>query len=139
MEVGRLFGKRTWVGFGASVGTIAILLLLGAFLVVRGLLPYKAVVVWISMCYLVAAFIGGKIAEGGKGYKTSAFMPPLLLYVIIWFLALGCGTDIAFSSEEIYMTVAVLVGTVAAFITGGGKRKRRGKVPKRPVKRTVRR
>lgn len=139
MEVGKLFGKSTWVGFGITAVTIFCSLLLGAFLVVRGVLPYNAALFWLCAFYSLAVFLGGKIAERGQGSKTNSLIPALLLYLVIWVLALGCGNDIAFSSSGVYMTTAIFAGAIAAFVTGGGKKRRRGTLPKGAGKRRGRR
>lgn len=140
MSAGILFGKRTWIGIGITVGILLIMVLFGSLLIVRGILPMGAVspCLWIS--YGVAALIGGRVAAAGQGRKLCAFIPGAMVYVLAWLLALCSECMIDFTANGLGITVAVAIGMFIAFIGGRGKKKsNRTRKVKRPSTRTLRR
>lgn len=140
MSAGMLFGKRTWIGFGVTVGVMLLSLLLGALLAVRGILPAGGMAPWLWVSYGLAAFIGGRVAAVGQGRQLCALVPAVLLYALAWLLALCSECVIDFSAHGVGITIAVAMGAVIAFMSCGGKKKRsRGKKGKRPAVRPVRR
>lgn len=138
MNIGVLFGRRTWIGFGAALILMVLWLMLGALLAVRGIVS-DGIVVWIAAGYLVSSFLGGCVAGKGQGRRLCAMVPALLLYVVVWLLALCSERVVDFASCGVWYTAAVALGAAAAWIRCGGKKKRRGKVTKRRPVRTVRR
>ena len=141
MSTGTLFGKRTWIGFGCAAGLLCVLLMLGAFLAVRCILPMTVVPVWLWISYGLAALIGGRVAATGQGRELCAFLPGMLLYMVAWLLALCSECKIDFPSVGVGITIAVMAGVVIAYLSCSKKKKRNrdGKRHKRPSMRTVRR
>ena len=140
MSVGILFGKRTWIGVGAAISTLLLMVLLGSLLIVRGILPMEAVSPWIWLSYGLSAFVGGCLAAVGQGRKVCAFVPGMMVYVLAWLLALCSECRIDFASNGIGITVAVGIGMLAAFMGCRGKKKRRyNRSVKRPAAKTLRR
>ena len=140
MSVGILFGKRTWVGFSIAIGILVVMLLLGALLIVQGLLPMRAVSPWLWASYGLAAFAGGRVAARGQGRKICAFLPGTTVYALAWLLALCSECAIDFAANGLGITIAVAVGMLVAFMGGKGKRKSsRSRKLKRPSTRTLRR
>lgn len=140
MSVGILFGKRTWVGVSIAIGILVVMLLLGALLIVQGLLPMRAVSPWLWASYGLAAFVGGCIAAAGQGRKLCAFVPGTMVYVLAWLLALCSECRIDFASNGLGITVAVGIGMLAAFMGCRGKKKRRrSRSVKRPSAKALRR
>ena len=140
MSVGILFGKRTWIGVGAAISTLLLMVLLGSLLIVRGILPMEAVSPWLWLSYGLAAFAGGCLAAAGQGRKLCAFMPGTMVYVLAWLLALCSECRIDFASNGPGITVAVGIGMLVAFMGCRGKKKRRrSRSVKRPSAKALRR
>lgn len=140
MSAGILFGKRTWVGLGTAIVLLVLMLLLGALLIVRGQLPMGVASPWLWVSYGLSAFIGGRIAAAGQGRKLCAFMPGAMIYALAWLMALCSECMIDFSMNGLGITMAVVIGTIIAFV-GGKKKKRssRNRKKKIPSTRTLRR
>ena len=124
MSTGVLFGKRTWSGVGVALGVLIVVLLIGALLVVRGILPMDAVSLWLWFSYGLAVFVGGRIAAAGQGRGVCAIVPGATLYVLAWLLALCSDCTIEFSANGLGITVAVAIGVLLALM--GGKRRKKG-------------
>lgn len=140
MRLGVLFGKRTWIGFGVTVGVVVLSLLLGALLAVRGILPAGSITPWICATYAIAAFLGGCVAAMGQGRRLCGLVPAVLLYALMWLLALCSECVIDFAANGVAFTCAVLLGGIAAYMSRRGKKKsHRVKPVKRPVSRVARR
>ena len=137
MNVGMLFGKRTWIGFGVSVMGMITLLSLGALLVIKGVIPMNIAPLWLWISYGIAAMVGGRIA--GKSLQACAFMPAGLLYIVAWGMALCSECEISFITNGVGITVAVLAGAIIAFLTSGKKKHKKSIRGKRPVPRSIRR
>ena len=140
MSVGILFGKRTWIGVGAAISTLLLMVLLGSLLIVREILPMEAVSPWLWLSYGLAAFVGGCLAAVGQRRKVCAFVPGTMVYVLAWLLALCSECRIDFASNGIGITIAVGIGMLAAFMGYRGKKKRRyNRSVKRPAAKALRR
>lgn len=137
MNVGMLFGKRTWIGFGVSVMGMITLLSLGALLVIKGVIPMNITPLWLWISYGIAAMVGGRIA--GKSLRVCAFMPAGLLYIVAWGMALCSECEISFIANGAGITVAVAAGAIIAFLTSGKKKHKKSIRGKRPVPRSIRR
>lgn len=139
MSVGILFGKRTWIGLGISLAVLILALLMGALLIVRGLLPMDAASPWLWISYFLAALLGGCVAAG-QGQQLCALMPGALLYILAWLLALCSECSIDFAANGLGITIAVVVGIIMALMKGRKKKKSsRSRKGKRPSVRTIRR
>lgn len=126
-----LFGKRTWIGLGASVCLMTILLLLGALLTVRGIYPQDRMLLWICGAYVLSALIGGLLASAGKVPPICGLLPALLLYLLVWVLSLSCSGEIDFAAGGIPITAAILSGGGVSLLLRSRKGKGRGKKQKR--------
>ena len=124
MRAGVLFGKRTWWGFGVASGVLIVTLLIGALLVVRGILPMEAVSLWLWLSYGVSALSGGRVAAMGQGRDIRAVVPGTALYVLAWLLALCSDCTINFTANGLGITLAVAAGVLLALM--GGKRRKKG-------------
>ena len=62
-----LFGKRTWLGLASAVAALLLCVMLGALLVVKGVLPSGMTVWWVYGSCGLAAFLGGCMARKGGG------------------------------------------------------------------------
>lgn len=140
MSAGILFGKRTWIGFGVSVGVLLVLLLFGAFFIVRGMLPMNAASPWVWVSYGLAALISGRVAATRQDQKLCALITGGMLYGFAWLLALCCECTLDFAANGIGITIAVFAGVLIALL-GNKKKKKgsRGRKVKRTSVRTVRR
>lgn len=140
MHMGMIIDRRTGIGFGTSICFIVLSLLLCALLLVRGALPMSAAVAWLWGSYGLAALFGGRVAAAGQGRKLCAFLPAMLLYALVWLLALSCKGEINFASLGIGTTIAVMAGALLAYMTVGGKRRKKNLQRKKyPMTRTTRR
>lgn len=140
MSAGILFGKRTWIGIGVTIGVLILMLLLGALLIVRGILPMGAVSPWLWVSYGLAVLIGGRVAATGQGRQLCALVPGVVLYILAWLLALCSECTIDFAANGLGITAAIAIGMLIAFMSSSRKKKhRRNKAAKRPSVRTIRR
>ena len=139
MRVGALFGKRTWIGYGVSLGILLLMILLGSLLTVREVLPMNFVSPWLWISYGAAALLGGYIAAAGKGRHMYAIIPGTLLYVTAWLFALCSECPIAFASNGLGITAAVCMGMLLALICRKGKKRSRSRNIKRPSVRRIQR
>lgn len=140
MKVSELFGKRTWLGLLLAVAALLLCIMVGALLVVRGVLPPVAQMPWVCGSCAVAALLGGLMAGKGSGRPLVRLMVAALLLGIMWIAALGSGAPITFGTVGLWITGCVLGGGLLACLLRGGRRKRgkrmaRGTVQRR--KRTV--
>lgn len=139
MRVGDLFGKRTWIGYGVSLGVLLLMLLLGSLLTVREVLPMNFVSPWLWISYGTAALLGGYIAAAGKGRHMCAIVPGTMLYVTAWLFALCSECPITFAANGLGITVAVCMGMILALICRKGKKRSRSRKVKRPSARRIQR
>ena len=139
MNAGILFGKRTWIGLGVSIGVLSVSLLLGAFFIVRGLLPMNVASPWVWVSYGLATLIGGRITAG-KEKKLCALVTGAMLYGLAWLLAMCCESTVDFAANGIGITIAVFAGVIVVLLSSRHKKKgSRGRKVKRTSVRTVRR
>lgn len=140
MKVSELFGKRTWSGLLLSVVALLLCIMVGALLIVRGVLPPVVQMPWVCGSCAVAALLGGLVAGKGRGDPLARLMVAALLLGLMWIAALGSGAPITFGSDGLWITGCVLGGGLLACLFRGGRKKRgkrmaRGAVQRR--KRTV--
>ena len=132
--------KRTGVGFGVTVAFMMLSLMVCAFFLVRGVVPERAVNLWLWISYGLAAMLGGRIASAGKGRQVCALFPAILLYVLVWLLALSCKGNIQFFTQGTGSTIAIAIGSLFSLLTAGKPKKKKDlRRKKRPTGRTVRR
>ena len=140
MALGKLLGKQTWLGLGAAVGLLLLSVMLGALLIVKGMLPASAATMWCCGCCVLSAMTGGCAAGKGRGEPLLALMTTLLLYGVMWIVALASSEPITFSEKGLWITGCVWGGgLMACALCRGKKRKKRVKYPaKTAVKRRKR-
>ena len=122
--MGWIIDKRTALGFVTAICIIIVSLLLCAFFLIRSILPENSATIWIWVSFGLAVLFGGRIASKGQGRQPCALIPALLVYVLVWLLALSCKEEIIFSSCGIGSTVALVSGALLAFISTGAKKKK---------------
>ena len=99
-----LFGKRTWLGLASAVAALLLCVMLGALLVVKGVLPSGMTVWWVYGSCGLAAFLGGCMARKGGGEAVD------------------------FQSHGLWITGAVFGGGfLACVLCRGKKRKKQAK------------
>lgn len=124
MKVSELFGKRTWLGLLLAAAALLLCIMLGALLVVRGMLPPVAQTPWVCGSCAVAALLGGLAAGKGSGGSLARLMVAALLLGLMWIVALGSGAPITFGAGGLWITGCVLGGGLLACLLRGGRRKR---------------
>ena len=76
----------------------------------------------------LAAFAGSLISRKGKGTGGSALAATLLLYGLLWIVALASSKPLDFGAHGLWITGAVLGGgLLAGIIRKGSSRKKRTK------------
>ena len=117
MTLGKLLGKRTWLGLGTAAALLLLGVMLGALLIVKGTLPSAMMTGWVCGCCGLAALLGGCA---------------LLLYGLLWVAALATSEPITFAANGWWITGCVWGGgLLACVLCRGRKRKKRAKYPAR--------
>lgn len=127
MSFGAMWGRRTWIGLAVAVGVLLLWIMLGALLLVKGVLPEDAAVFWVCAGAAAAAVLGGCTAGKG-GVRVRALIVAVLLYGILWCVGLASSEPLDFGNCGLWITAAVLGGGLAACLlcrNGKGKKKRR--------------
>lgn len=140
MALGKLLGKRTWLGLGVAVAFLLLGIMLGSLLIVRGTLPPAMMTGWVCGTCALAALLGGCIAGKGSGEPLLPLMVALLLYGMLWIAALSTSAPITFAADGWWITGCVWGGgLLSCALCRGKKRKKRAKYPtKTAVKRRKR-
>ena len=140
MELGKLLGKRTWLGLGVAVALLLLGIMLGSLLIVNGTLPPTVMAGWVYGACALAALLGGCTAGKGSGEPLLPMMVALLLYGMLWIAALSTSAVITFAADGWWITGCVWGGGLTACVLcRGKKRKKRAKYPaKSAVKRRKR-
>lgn len=128
MSLGKVLGMRTWIGLASSVILLLLCIMLGALLIVKGVLPPTMQPMWVYASCALAAFTGGLVSRKGKEDRGTALVTTLLLYGLLWIVALASSKPLAFDAHGLWITGTVLGGGLLAGIIGKGKgRKKRTK------------
>ena len=128
MSLSTVLGKRTWIGLASSVIMLLVCIMLGALLIVKGMMPPSMQSVWVYASCALAAFTGSMVSRKGKGNGGSAPATTLLLYGLLWIVALASSRPLTFGTHGLWITGAVLSGgLLAGIIRKGSSRKKRTK------------
>ena len=128
MSLSTVLGKQTWIGLATSVIMLLVCIMLGALLIVKGVLPPSMQPVWVYASCALAAFVGSLVSRKGKGTGGSALAATLLLYGLLWIVALASSKPLDFGAHGLWITGAVLGGgLLAGIIRKGSSRKKRTK------------
>lgn len=123
-----LFGKRTWLGLAAAVAALLLWVMLGALLVVKGVLPSGMVAWWVYGSCGLAAFLGGCVARKGGGEAILSLITAALLYALLWCVALASSQPLDFQGNGLWITGAVFGGgLLSGILYKGQKRKKQAK------------
>ena len=132
MTLGKLLGKRTWLGLGTAAALLLLGVMLGALLIVKGTLPSAMMTGWVCGCCGLAALLGGCAAGKGSGEPLLPLIVALLLYGLLWVAALATSEPITFAANGWWITGCVWGGgLLACVLCRGRKRKKRAKYPAR--------
>lgn len=134
MKVNQFFGKKIWLGLLLAVAALLLCVMVGALLIVQGVLPPLVQTPWVCGSCAVAALLGGLAAGKGRGGPLVRLIVSVLLLGLMWIAALGSGTPITFGSGGLWITGCVLGGGLLSCLLAG--RRKRGK---RTAKRTAQR
>lgn len=137
MTLGKLLGKRTWIGLGTALALLLLGIMLGALLIVKGTLPPDMMTAWVCGCCGLAVLLGGCVAGKGSGEPLRPLMVALLLYGLLWGAALATSEPIDFAENGLWITGCVWGGGVLACVLCRGKKRK--KRVKYPAKTTVKR
>lgn len=128
MSLSTVLGKGTWIGLASSVIMLLVCIVLGALLIVKGVLPPSMQSVCVYASCALAAFTGSMVSRKGKGNGGSALATTLLLYGLLWIMALASSKPLTFGTHGLWITGAVLGGgLLAGIIRKGSSRKKRAK------------
>ena len=119
------FGKRTWLGLAASVAALLLLVMLGALLVVKGILPSGMTAGWVYGSCGLAAFLGGRVARKSGGEAILSLITAALLYVLLWCVALASSQPLDFQSHGLWITGAVFGGGFLSGVLCRGKKRKK--------------
>ena len=126
MKIGDWLGRRTWLGLLVSLLLWAGIGLLGAGLMLKGLVPEMAGE-WLAVSWAAASFAGGLVALKRKQKRLlRAAVQSALLYSLLWVMAFSLQTELSFGTHGVQITVAVFGGGLAAALfPDNGRRKAR--------------
>lgn len=126
MKIGDWLGRRTWLGLLVSLLLWAVMGLLGAGLMLKGLVPEMAGE-WLAVSWAAASFAGGLVALKRKQKRLlRAAVQSALLYSLLWVMAFSLQTELSFGTHGVQITVAVFGGGLAAALfPDNGRRKAR--------------
>ena len=141
--LGAILGKRTWLGAGAillSVLRLVLSGLMGALLVVKGVLPETGTLAWSCGCWVLASFAGARLAIRGRGEGTlpAALAAALAAYPLAWLAGVALG-DPSFREGGLYLTAALFAGAAAAGLLGSGRPRKKRRDPRAPIRKPARR
>lgn len=125
MSLGAVLGKRTWLGVAMASAALLLWVMAGALLVTKRMLPVGMVDGWLYGGCVMAALLAGFVA--GKG-KLLPLVTAVLLYAVLWVVALSSSQPLDFSGRGLWVTAAMLGGgLLSSLLLGGKKKKKRGK------------
>lgn len=116
MSVWRVMvGKRTWLGIGTVLLTELLLLMLGALLTLRAVLPVDGAMTWCCVSWGVAACAGARLALRGReeGRLPVVLAVAVGAYLLSWIAALALG-DVDFSNGGLPIILCLLGGGLLA-------------------------
>lgn len=107
--------KRTWLGIGGVLLTELLLLMLGALLTLRSVLPVDGTMTWCCVSWGAASCAGARLALRGR---EEARLPVALAvavgaYLLSWAAALALG-DVSFSNGGLPIVLCLLGGALLA-------------------------
>ena len=124
MKIGDWLGRRTWLGLAVSLLIWAGMGLLGAGLMLKGLVP-EMTGEWLAVSWAAASFTGGLVALKGKQKRLlRAAMQSVLLYSLLWAMAFSIQTELSFGVHGVQITAAVFGGGLAAALFPDNGRKK---------------
>ena len=128
MTLGEYLGKRTWLGLAGAAVLLMLWVMAGALLMTKGTLPLEAADGWLYGGCAMATLLAGLIAGKGRGDRLQPLIISLLLYAVLWIVALASSQPLQFASRGLWITAAIFGGgLLASLLQGGRKRKKRGK------------
>ena len=124
MKIGDWLGRRMWLGLAVSLLIWAGMGLMGAGLMLKGLVPEMAGE-WLIVSWAAASLGGSVIALRGKQKRLlHAVAQSALLYSLSWTMAFSIQTELSFSAHGVQITAAVFGGgLVAALFPDNGRKK----------------
>lgn len=129
--------KRTWLGIGTVLVTELLLLMLGALLTLRAVLPSDGAMTWCCVSWGVAACAGARLALRGRedGRLPVVLAVAVGAYLLIWVAALALG-GADFSNGGLPFALcllggALLAGLLPTRLPAGRRKKKRPAVRKR--------
>lgn len=107
--------KRTWLGIGTVLLTELLLLMLGALLTLRAVLPVDGAMTWCCVSWGVAACVGGRLALRGReeGRLPVVLAAAVGAYLLSQTAALALG-GAAFSGGGLSLALCLLGGALLA-------------------------
>lgn len=123
--------KRTWLGIGVALLTELLLLMLGALLTLRSVLPVDGTMTWCCVSWGVATCVGARLALRGReeARLSVALAVAVGAHLLGWAAALALG-DASFSNGGLPIALCLLGGALLAGLlptrwsTGRRKKKR---------------
>ncbi len=135
MSLGVVLGKRTWIAVAMAVVLLLLWTALGGLLVTKGVLPLTMVDGWLYGGCGLTAFAAGFYAGKGKGGRLASLAAVVLLYGILWGVALACSQPLSFQPRGLGITLAMLGGGMLSYVLRSGRRKKRHRVKTAAVRR----
>lgn len=129
MSLGAVLGKRTWLGVAVAAAALLMWVMAGALLVTKRMLPVGMVDGWLYGGCVMAALLAGCAAGKGRGGRLLLpLVTAVLLYAVLWVVALSSSQPLDFSGRGLWITAAMLGGgLLSCLLLGGKKKKKRGK------------
>ena len=128
MSLGAVLGKRTWLGVALASAALLLWVMAGALLVTKCMLPVGMVDGWLYGGCVMAALLAGFVAGKGRGGRLLPLVTAVLLYAVLWVVALSSSQPLDFSGRGLWITAAMLGGgLLSSLLLGGKKKKKRGK------------
>lgn len=135
MSLGVVLGKRTWIAVAMAVVLLLLWTALGGLLVTKGVLPLTMVDGWLYGGCGLTASATGFYAGKGKGGRLASLAAVVLLYGILWGVALACSQPLSFQPRGLGITLAMLGGGMLSYVLRSGRRKKRHRVKTAAVRR----
>ena len=125
MRIGDWINKSVGMGLLLSLFLCAAGAAVGAILMDRALLPVESAGKWMSVVWLPASLVGGKLSlRNAQVRLPHAALQAALLNFLVWAAALAVSAVPDFVQNGWYITGSIWIGAALAAWTSGGKRKR---------------
>lgn len=124
------FHRSMLIGAVLSIAFICIALAVGAGLIASGVIGPGVEVIVICAAIFLGTIPGGMLSAGKKRQLSSSFINALIVYVVMWGVALASGRPIRLDTTGITVTLCLFAGSMVGGMVRPNPKNRKHKAKK---------